>query len=155
MKAGGIKLVVYVAFITCLNPGGASQALELYYNNIDADLFGEGIGPNGVWTWTAGPDAIFTDAVTESGGVGGTQSFLQTTDATAAVGTSWYFVRGFGQWSVNADENNLLAGGASGSTNPARYRFSMDVNISGNNGGEGTTPLGLGISAIDGNYEAV
>jgi hypothetical protein len=97
---------------------------------------------------------VFTDEVTEFDGVGGTQSFRQTTDATAANGTSWYFVRGFGQFSVWADENGPLAGGVEGSNDPARYRFSMDVNISGNNGGEGATPLALGISASDMNYEA-
>lgn len=87
MNTGGFRLVAYIAFVTCLSPG-ASHALELYYNNVDSDLPGEGLTPNGVWAWTSGPDAVFADAVTENDGVSGTQSFRQTTDATGAVGTS-------------------------------------------------------------------
>jgi hypothetical protein len=152
MKSGGNRSALYVVVFIFLSPS-ASPALELYYNNIDADLPGQGITPNGLWAWTSGPDAIFTNEVTETGGVTGTQSFLQTTDASGAVGTSWYFTRGFGQLAVWADENGPLAGGVTGSNNPARYRFSMDVNISGNNGGEGTAPLWLGITASDNDYE--
>jgi hypothetical protein len=153
MAMGGIKTIALTLVAVCALPS-LCMALDLYSNNIDADLPGTGITPNGVWAWTSGPDSIFSDEVTVDGGVSGTQSFRQTTDATAAVGTSWYFVRGFGQFSVFADENSPLSGGVAGSNNPARYRFSMDVNVSGNNGGEGTTPLVLGISASDLNYEA-
>lgn len=153
MITRGFRLVAYIALITSLSPG-VSPALELYYNSIDDSLPGMGITPDGVWAWTSGPDAVFTDEVTETGGVGGSQSFLQTTDATGAVGTSWYFTRGFGQYAVYADQGGPLAGGVAGSSNSARYRFSMDVNVAGNNGGEGSTPLILGISAIDNNYEA-
>jgi hypothetical protein len=153
MKSGSFRAallaVIGLHLLVC-----RAQALELYYNNVDAGLPGPGLTPDGVWAWTSGPDTVFTDEVTEFDGVGGTQSFRQTTDATAANGTSWYFVRGFGQFSAWADENTPLAGGVAGSNDPARYRFSMDVNISGNNGGEGTTPLALGISASDMNYEA-
>ena len=154
MKAGGIRSAVIIAALTVCASPSASLALDLYSNNVDAGLPGPGLTPDGVWAWTSGPDAIFTNEVTETGGVNGTQSFRQTTDATAAVGTSWYFVRGFGQYSVGADDSNPLAGGAAGSNNPGRYRFSMDVNIAGNNGGEGTTPLVLGITGIDNDYEA-
>jgi hypothetical protein len=152
MKIGGLRAASLALVGLCLL-GGRAQAMDIYYNNIDADLPGTGITPNGVWAWTAGPDAVFTNEVTVDGGVNGSQSFRQTTDAAGAVGTSWFFVRGFGQFSVWADENSPLAGGIAGSNNPARYRFSMDVNILGNNGGNGTTPLTLGISASDMNYE--
>jgi hypothetical protein len=153
MKSDGNRLALFVVLLLCWSPCD-SLALDIYYNNIDADLPGTNITPNGVWVWTAGPDAIFTNEVTASGGVGGTQSFLQTTDASGAVGTSWYFVRGFGQLAVWADQSNPLAGGVAGSNNAAHYRFSVDVNIAGNNGGEGSTPLVFGISASDNNYEA-
>lgn len=153
MKSGGILAALWATILVCSTPS-AGLALELYLNNIDAGLPGSGLTPDGVWAWTAGPDAVFTNEVTETGGVNGTQSFRQTTDATAAVGTSWYFVRGFGQLAVWADESNPLAGGVPGSNNASRFRFSMDVNISGNNGGEGTKPLWLGITASDNDYEA-
>lgn len=150
MKTGGIRSALCVAVIVCLSPS-AGLALDLYLNNIDAGLPGPGLTPDGVWAWTSGPDAVFTNEVTSNGGVGGSQSFLQTTDATAAVGTSWYFVRGFGQYSVYADQSTPLAGGVAGSNNAAQYRFSMDVNVSGN---DSSTPINLGISGIDNNYEA-
>jgi len=152
MKSGGIRLALWAAILLCLSPS-IGLALELYYNNVDAGLPGSGITPVGMWAWTSGPDAVFTDEVTETGGVGGTQSFRQTTDATAAFGTSWYFARGFGQLAVWADASNPLAGGAPGSNNPARYRFSMDVYVSGNNGGDGAAPIWLGISGSDNTYE--
>ncbi len=108
MKSGGIHLAWCVSLIVCLIPS-ASSALDLYYNDVDAGLPGVGITPNGVWAWTAGPDAVFTDEVTETGGADGSQSFRQTTDATGAVGTSWYFVRGFGeQFAVFADQNTPI-----------------------------------------------
>jgi hypothetical protein len=153
MKIGGFRAASFVLIGLSLL-GSRAPALELYSNNVDAGLPGPGLTPDGVWAWTSGPDAIFTDEVTETGGPDASQSFLQTTDATAANGTSWYFTRGFGQFSVWADETGPLAGGVDGSNDPGRYRFSMDVNVSGNNGGEGTTPLALGISATDMNYEA-
>ena len=130
--------------------------LDLYNNNVDADLSGTGITPNGVWTFAedGGRGSVFTNEVTETGGVGGSQSFRQTTDSTPALGTSYFFVRGFGSFAVSADENNPLAGGVAGSNNAAQYRFSIDVKVTGNNGWEPTTPLYFGISASDNDYEA-
>ena len=86
MKSGGIRSALFVALLVLVSPS-ASLALDLYFNNIDADLPGPGLTPDGVWAWTSGPDTIFTDEVTETGGVGGTQSFRQTTDAT---GSHWH-----------------------------------------------------------------
>jgi hypothetical protein len=153
MKSGGIFSAIWATILLCSSPS-ASLALELYYNNIDADLPGPGITPNGVWAWTSGENNVFTDEVTETGGVNGSQSFRQTTDSTAAQGTSWYFARGFGQLAVFADQSTPLAGGVAGSNNAAQYRFSMDANVSGNDGGQASTPIGLGLSASDNNYEA-
>jgi hypothetical protein len=53
MKPGGIRSALYVILFTGLSPC-ASQALDVYLNNVDADLPGPGITPNGVWAWTAG-----------------------------------------------------------------------------------------------------
>jgi hypothetical protein len=94
------------------------------------------------------PGIVFVEDITAAGGVGGSQSYQQTINSTAAA-PDFYFYAGFGQFAV--DFSNMPTG--PDANNPAMYRFSADVKVTGNGGTAGSTPLSIRVAAIDPDYE--
>jgi hypothetical protein len=123
----------------------SSAAIDLYFNDIEAETPGTGVRPTDFYEFHGdGASVILTEAITASDGVGGSQSYMQTINANGAG----YFYSGFGHYAV--DYTNMPVG--PDASNPAMYRFSAFVKVSGN---LNDTPVTIRVAAIDVDYEVV
>jgi hypothetical protein len=121
----------------------------LHENTFETAPVGPGLPPT--FFEFHGPNSlVLTNEVSDTDGVGGSNSFKQSWNSTASAADFFYFA-GFGHFAAFADESNPQAGGGPGTNNPANYTFEADVQL---NGHLSNTPLEFFMSAIDTDYEA-
>jgi hypothetical protein len=150
----GVYQLLALAVVSMLAAPVTSLATDLYTNEFEVDL--PGPGSDGFYTYSgtgSGDETLTWDPeITETGGVGGTQSLAISFDYSTVGGQTWWY-GGLGTYAAFADDDNPFAGGVAGTENPACYRVSFDIKVTGNDGSGGATPIGVGVSNYDGEYD--
>ena len=157
MKSG--LLAVVAGMTMALAVAAPAHALDLFGNDFDSEV--PGFLPTGWYsfsgTGSGGETMTFTPEVSASGGVGGTQGMGYSMDYTFVdpeIMTYWF--AGVGSYAVYASDIDLRAGGVDGSDDPSRYRFSVDIKVTGNNGDtEAAIPVGFLVSLYDDDWDTV
>ncbi len=142
----------------------ACSAYDLFGNDFQTDIVGSGL-PVGFYDFEGSsqqngdeqqPSGLMrTLEITAAGGAGGTQGFSVDVDASGVGPDSngWtYWWNGYGSYGVEADDSNPLASGAAGTNDPAMFRFSADIKVTGNSS---STPLEISVTGYDDNYDTV
>ncbi|HUO10625.1 MAG TPA: hypothetical protein VM008_20145 [Phycisphaerae bacterium] len=133
MKVRALTLAVIP--LVALSGAGAARAVSLYTQNFDS--FPTAAGSVDGWWNYYGPSNTTGVFGVDSNGVSASQSLYLNLDASAEVGTDWYFYAGVGRSDI-ASPGSIPA-----NTRPSDLKFSVDLSPSNPND---STPVGITLS---------
>ena len=131
-------LTLAVAPLIALWGTGAARAVSLYSQNFES--FSTAAGSVDGWWNYYGPGNTTGVFGVDGNGVNGSQSLYLNLDASAEVGTDWYFYAGVGRSDI-ASAGSIPAG-----TRPSDLKFSVALSPSNAND---TTPLAITLSQFN------
>lgn len=134
----------------------SAQVVNVYSVNYEDDFPGVGAPASkgfsffGDSTSDSGGGQVveFIEEIAETGGAGGSQGYMITTNAAAAVN---YWYAGIGNFVGFFGDEFRMAGGVAGSDNPSNYEYSFDLKVIG---ATAAVPLRGEFVIYDPDYEA-